>query len=183
MPVLFGLLARSNTLVEWKLRQATALLAFGKGWLNNLPGSPRVRIEEFVNIFIEFTRKPWFIFTGKGILGTVKDYSGLWGTMTGSTRLGAFLEAEWNYGLFYGMHEITNLILPYGLMGITYAWKPLKYSFRNYRHSVYLIFGMYWLLLYYGFSFILNVFGITDFFYSMINEENISCDIKSEDNE
>ena len=172
IPVLFAYIAETNVLFKWKLTQATSLFSFGDDWLANLPESPKVRINEFINIAIEFSKKPWFILTGKGLIGTVKDYTGYWGSLALSTRSGAFTISEWKSGLFYSMHEITCIILPYGLMGIIYFVSYLKVALKNYRKSIWFVFGVYWLLLFYGYSFTLNVFGVCAFYYAFCKIPN-----------
>ncbi|MBQ7863266.1 MAG: hypothetical protein IJ353_02240 [Lachnospiraceae bacterium] len=167
--VVLNIAVTKNDVLAWKIYSVKSLFSFGPDWISNMAHSPRIRIGEFLNVFMEYCQKPWLIITGKGFLGTVKDYSGIWDNPIVSYD--AFSDNEWNAGIFYNMHEITSYILVFGIMGIRYAWKYVYYVYKNFKYSIWLIFGAYWFLVYYGFSFTIAAFGCLVFFYSIYEAE------------
>ena len=54
----------------YKLEQVYSLLNFKENWYHLLPDSPKYRIEEFINILIEYYKKPYLSIFGKGIAGS-----------------------------------------------------------------------------------------------------------------
>lgn len=164
------LLAQRNDLLGWKLYNVEKLFAFGSGWLENMPHSPKVRVGEFLNVMAEYLRKPYLFFTGKGFLGTTLDYSNIW--VDAEISYGAFTDAEWAVGAFYSMHEVTSLLLTFGLLGIIFVVKYFNLVIKNYRHSLWSLVGFYWLFIFYGYSFTIGVFGCAAFFYSLYEIDN-----------
>lgn len=159
----------TDGLLQWKIYNVSRMFDFGTNWLENLPHSPRIRVAEFLNIFIEFINKPLYFFTGKGFMGTIKDYSGLF--VNATVSYDAFTDAEWTIGSFYSMHEYASIFLTFGLPGLIFTGKYLLLVAKNYRHSAWLIIGLYWFVIYYGFSFTIGVFGAVVFFYSIVETD------------
>lgn len=155
----------TDGIFAWKLFSVRSVFDFGPNWISNMAHSPRIRIGEVINVLLEYAHKPWLIITGKGFLGTVKDYSGIWVNETISYS--AFTSEEWYVGAFYSMHEITSYFLVFGGLGVRYLLRYLKYVKRNYVNNSWLLFGAYWFLVYYGFSFTIASFGCLVFFYSI----------------
>lgn len=159
----------TDGLLQWKIYNVSRLFDFGTNWLENLPHSPRIRVAEFLNIFIEFINKPLYFFTGKGFMGTIKDHSGLF--VNATVSYDAFTDAEWNIESFYSMHEYASILLTFGLPGLILTGKYFFLAAKNYRNSTWLIIGLYWFVIYYGFSFTIGVFGATVFFYSIVETD------------
>lgn len=158
-----------------KLRAAIELISiWNPNWLINLQYSPKCRIGEFLNIFIEFSHNPIFFLTGKGYMGTIKDYVSFFGDLTIHTD--SFTVEEAANGIFYSLHEITSTLLVFGIIGISYniclIKKVLKYLPRN----PVLFIGAYWFCLLYGYSFTISTFGVGCFFMGLI-----MCDLYSKD--
>lgn len=162
-----------NVLFMAKFEDAKALLnIFSADWLENLPQSPRVRVEEFRDVFIEYAKKPWLILTGKGYLGSVKDHTGYFYSHLVSAD-GFVSEAEWKYGIFYQLHEIVSYILIYGFMGIIflvkYAFKCIHLFLKN--HNIWVGIGIYWFVMFYGYSLTLGTFGCVALLYGLFSSE------------
>lgn len=160
---------QENDLMAYKLYSLKSMFGFGPGWLENMAHSPKVRVGEIINIAIEYIRKPWLLITGKGFLGTVKDYSNVWENAIVSYD--AFTDEEWNANVFYSMHEITSYLLIYGGIGIMYMFSYLKFVVQHYKKSVWVLLGVYWFVLFYGFSFTIASYGSFVFFYSIYEAE------------
>lgn len=143
-----------------KLRAAIELISFWHvNWFQSLQYSPRCRVAEFINLFIEYGKKPWLIITGKGFLGTIKDYIGMFGDRTINTA--SFSDPEWINGTFYNLHEVSSTLLMYGLLGVIYSVKLLITTYKKFYGNCFLLIGVYWFVLLYGYSFTLSVFGVT----------------------
>lgn len=168
MPIAVNKLLQSSILFNSKYKQAISLFQLSGGnWLQNLSESPRSRIEEFRNVFIEFSKKPWLVFTGKGYLGSIVDHTGYFSTLT--SNKGLFSIEEWRNGTYYNLHEIVVTILMFGAMGVVYSVSLLRYSIKNQNKNSLLIMGLYWFFLLYGYSFTLSCFGVLAFYISFLH--------------
>ena len=157
----------NNVLYASKLAQTMSFFnIWDTNWYLNMPGSPRLRITELINVGIEYWNKPWLIFTGKGYLGSIKDYVNMF-----SSYAGAFSFAQWNAGVFYNLHEFSTQLLMFGLLGIYYSFKLILETLKLYKSNIWIIFGSCWFLVMYGYSFTISTFGIVALFYGLKCEE------------
>lgn len=164
-PALLVILSE-NILFKSKFQQAMSLVSFwNSGWLDIMANSPRIRVGEFLNTCIEYLNKPWLMITGKGYLGSIRDYTNMFGNFYISQ--GAFSSKEWMVGSFFNLHEITSIFLIYGIPGVVYAFRLLKMSLQNYSKNIWLLIGMIWFILLYGYSFTLTIFGVFVYMYGL----------------
>lgn len=171
-PSIIGWLAEHSIIFSSKFGQVKGLLVFwGNDWLSNMPESPRYRIEELIDIFIEFINKPWFILTGKGYLGSIKDYTGFFGAISIAERSGGFSVAEWNNGTFYALHEFCSNLIVFGGIGIVFFIKLIKCTKKNIQQNMWLIAGILWFVTSYSYSFTVASFGVVALFYGLSNNE------------
>lgn len=118
------------------------------GWYNTIDDSPRFRIDEFVNIFIEYTKKPWYLVFGKGNAGTILHS---WGTTDWYRSGGTFAAYQIESGIFMSMHESINvLFIRHGLVGIVFLITTLVNAIKKYRKSPWCIGAVVWFLFYWG---------------------------------
>jgi hypothetical protein len=148
-----------NPLFSIKFDQAISILFFWRdNWLVNMPDSPRIRIAQFLNISIEYMKKPYFLVFGKGFMGTIRDHLNLFG------RIDEFSYSIWelNNQTFYIMHETLNtLFLTNGLLGIIFIFKIFIYIMNNLYKSPWIIIGGVWFLLFYSYSVTISIYGVT----------------------
>lgn len=151
-------LAQNNLLLSTKLNQATAMFSFSGGnWLENMASSPKMRITEFMNIGAEYFRKPWYAFWGKGFAGTIKDNLNLFDDLTEFS----FSKWELNLGAFYTMHESINcFFLVGGICGLICIVRILGGLYKNIHKSPWLLFGFFWILLFYNYHMTIAIYGI-----------------------
>lgn len=158
-----------------KLRAAIELISiWNPNWLMNLQYSPKSRIGEFLNVIIEFSHNPIFFLTGKGYMGSIKDYVSFFGDL--SIHTASFSAEEAAKGIFYSLHEITSTLLVFGFMGISYNICLIKKVLKYLSHNPVLVIGTYWFCLLYGYSFTISTFGAGCFFMGFI-----MCDLYSRD--
>ena len=136
----------------WKFNQLLNVFNFSSGgvsnWYNNVDASPRFRVDEFVNIFLEYVRKPWYVLFGKGNAGTILH---TWGTTNWFRQNGTFSEYQMNSGIFMSMHESVNVIfLRHGLVGLIFIFSTLISVIKKAFKSPWAIGGMIWFLFYWG---------------------------------
>lgn len=151
------LFSNSNSLFQYKLEQALSLLQFWKeDWLINMPSSPRWRLLETYNITVEYLKKPWFSIFGKGLMGTIKDYSGMYTYGTS-----AYPAAQWSIGSFFSVHETLNrLFLIGGINGIIFIVSMVKRYLKSRKNNPYITIGFIWFIFCWGYSITWAVFGI-----------------------
>lgn len=165
IPVLVNILAENSIIFKSKLSDVQRLFAFGNNWVSNLSESPRIRVEEYIDIFIEYINKPWLAFTGKGYMGSIKDSTGYFAQVI--IKEGAFQANEWANGTFFKLHEMAQLLIIYGCWGIIYCIKLIKTAIRRQRRNIWSLLGTIWFILLYGYSFTLSVFGMSMLFLGM----------------
>lgn len=161
------LMKRTSIIFSSKINQAVKLLLFWKPeWFLDLPTSPRVRVVQFINISIEYLKKPWFALMGKGYMGTFRDHiNGFNGIQN---NLGAFSIDQWNNGTFYRPHETLNVIFLYhGLLGLSIYIFFLFFVIKNSKKSPWLLIGGIWFLLFYGYSITLSAFGMAALLFGL----------------
>ncbi|MCI8483222.1 MAG: hypothetical protein HFH41_02645 [Lachnospiraceae bacterium] len=162
-----------NPLFAAKFNDVKLLLnVFDADWLQNLSASPRVRVEEFRDMFLEFAEKPWLILTGKGYLGSIQDHTGYFYTHLASND-GFCSDAEWAHGIFYALHEIVSYILMYGVMGILFMAVFLKDAVSLFfrERNIWILIGAYWFFMFCGYSFTVSTFGCLALLYGLYTSE------------
>jgi hypothetical protein len=147
-------LISASSFGNWKFTQFLNTFTFSAGrggldsWYRNIDASPRFRVDEFVNIFIEYMNKPWFALFGKGNAGTITH---TWGTTNWQNVNGAFSEAQISSGIYMNVHESANvLFLRHGLTGLYFfvftVWNLLKRLFK----SPWTLGGLIWFIFFWG---------------------------------
>lgn len=171
--IFFGVqkLAQQSILLSSKLSQALSLLDYftGKIGTDDVSSSPRLRLYETGNIIQEYSKKPWLLLLGKGILGTVKNYTNM------SYHAGAYSDIQWQTGLFFRMHEsINKLLLANGLAGIWFLFVTTKNGIKDIAKTPFGAIGLYWLLICYGHSITMTAFGFSCLVYSLIQADKVN---------
>jgi len=153
-------IAENNVLFHIKFDQAMGLLRFwSEGWIQNMPGSPRFRVGEFINICYEYLAKPWYIIFGKGYMGTITDHVGIFGA---HFVPGSFSIEQWANGTFYGVHEALNVLFLYhGILGLIFYTYIFKYVVTNFARNPWILIGGVWVLIFYGYSITISAFGLS----------------------
>lgn len=159
LPIFVYEYVAQSQLTQNKLNEVIGLISFWEpNWLNNIPTSPRYRVVEFINIWIEYMRKPYYLLFGKGYIGSFKDYIN--GFNMG--YLSAFSPEEFWNGTFFSPHDALNtILLSNGLSGLVVLVYYIKLALNKAKNSFWIIVGVYWLVILYGFSLTLSVFGIS----------------------
>lgn len=149
-----------SVLLEYKLKQAVYMLQFWKAdWLENMPNSAKYRVIEFLSIAMEFVNKPFYIFFGKGILGSFSDFFGF--IEAQGETLAAYSAFEWKIGHYFSVHESVNvLFLSNGILGLIFVIYMVWTCLKNLKFSPFLAIGMMWILFYWDYSTVLSYFGI-----------------------
>lgn len=141
-------LVKTNTLLEYKYQQAIETISiFSPDWYENLSSSPKFRIDEFLNICIEYIKKPIFLLFGKGFAGSVTQHTSVlnWGNP------GAFTVEQVEAGIYINLHESINLLfLRHGLLGIYYFIMVIWNGIKCLAKSQWIIIGLIWWVFYYG---------------------------------
>lgn len=150
--------SQNNSLSSDKFTQALLLVSVADiDWYENLPLSPKIRIEEFLNTLHDFTQNPFYFFVGKGFGGGHRDYRAVYGNYNPS----AFSLDEYNNEYFISMHESFNVILlKFGLIGLFLLLTILCNVFRYVEFSPWLPIGGLWIILFWGYSFSLMAIGL-----------------------
>ena len=162
-PIALWILANGTVAVQYKLEQALAFLNISStDWRMAMPMSARVRIEEIIDIFCEYFKKPWLILFGKGIMGTIKDHTGYLESSKWALGTSGFSQFEWDVNLFYSVHETVNkLLLVNGVFGMVVLIKFLITAIKGSKYSIYIVIGMMWFIWYWGYSTTISWFGMT----------------------
>ncbi|WP_034443298.1 hypothetical protein [Cloacibacillus evryensis] len=163
---------RSNELLLYKIGQTTESLKIGRGsWLDNVPNSPKVRIEEFVNVFLEYLDKPWYVFFGKGIGGTITQQTN-WVDWASSS--GAFSVNQRQSGIYNELHESINIMfLKFGLLGLIFFIYNFMKGLKGIKKSPWILMGLLW------FSFYVNAYISMYIVASAFLLGMYECDISS----
>lgn len=151
-------MSSKSFLFSVKMEQATSLLSFGDGWLEDMPESPKMRISQFLNTTYEYYEKPWFTLVGKGYLGTIKDHLSMFGAVD------EFSYSSWEIvnNAYYRLHETLNtLYLTNGLIGLVFFFWMLKIIILNFHKSPWIMVGGFWFVLFYAYSITISIFGVT----------------------
>ncbi len=141
-----------DTYVGWKLTQLIDMFKFSGRtfleWYENIAVSPRYRLEEFINIFLEYLKKPVYIIFGKGNAGTITH---LWGNLNWNVTLGNFPEEQVASRVYRSMHESVNILfLRHGFIGLAFFIKMMKEEIRLMFKSRWALAGFIWIFFYWG---------------------------------
>lgn len=83
-------------------------------WLNGLGSSVGIRVEQIVNVIIEFMKNPMYILFGKGFGGTITHSWGIYNWNTTS----AFSEVQIASKVYSNLHTgMAELMINFGLAG------------------------------------------------------------------
>lgn len=159
---------RENALFNAKFGEVEKLInIFSSDWLNNLNMSVRIRVEEFRDVMIEYSKKPWLAITGKGYLGSILDHTGYFTSHIFKPD-GFVSEDEFVHHIYYALHEGTSYIIVYGSVGLVFMIRFITDAIRRLARyaNIPLIIGVYWFVLFYGYSFTLSTFGIIALLYA-----------------
>ena len=165
----------SSVIFKSKMNQALSLFnVLDPNWLEKMPISPRTRIEETRSILIEYYHKPYFLFFGKGFLGSITDNTGFFYSHISSAD-GFVSELEWRQGIFYNLHESNLILIKYGLFGIGFLIYVVIQGLKRFRktNSLFALIGVFWFLFFYGYSAVISVFGLSSllfgYYYSYLS--------------
>lgn len=144
--------------VEFKLTQVLDMLNFSKyesisDWYDSLGLSAKFRIDEFINIGIEYWHKPFYMLFGKGLAGTTLHHTT---TLLWEAPSGTFGYEQIYYGVYYIMHESVNMIfLRHGIVGLAFIATTLWQLGKRLTMTPWAILGIIWFLFYwvFGYSF------------------------------
>jgi hypothetical protein len=136
----------------------SAINIFDPNWYSSMSGSPKFRIDEFINVFIEYKENPQYFLFGKGIGGYINDHTHTFGMFNSA----AFDDLQYIKGEFYSLHESINVIfLKFGGLGLFFflcmVCKLFITSFKS--KNPYLLIGSFWLLFFVSYSYELMFFG------------------------
>lgn len=151
-----------DSLSSSKLVQALSLVSVvDVDWYTNLPLSPKIRIEELLNTFLEFVKHPSFALFGKGFGGGHQDYRYAYGGYNPA----AFSLEEYNNEYFIRMHESVNTIfLKFGLLGLVLSGTLLFRHCLVCNKSPWLVLGCLWFVFFWGYSSSLMSIGLSSLF-------------------
>ena len=168
-------LMETNSLFSYKLYQVESMVSFWKkGWWENMASSPKWRIVEFIDILIEYAKKPWMFIFGKGFMGSILDHTGYF-MQRGASR-SAFSLIQWENGTFFSVHETLNVFfLINGLTGLAMIFYIIKTNLKHMEKTPYIIIGSVWFLLFVGYSLTLAYFGIACL---LVGFYDIDCHIR-----
>jgi len=154
-----------------KLNQLSSMISFWRNdWLIDMPLSPKIRLIELYSIFIEFINKPWFFIFGKGYAGTFQDATGI---IDGQFLSASYSYNEWLLGYYNNVHETFNILFLYsGIFGLLFFIYNIFLLFKN-RYDPWITTGIFWFLLFYGYSFTLSIFGLFILMYGLVMKNYI----------
>ena len=149
-----SLLFKEDEFTTWKFMQAFgALNIFSysdfESWFNSLDDSAQFRLDELLNISIEYLNKPLYLIFGKGLGGTTLHY-------TNFENLDWLAEASFSkeqreHGFFFQMHETMCVIyLRHGLLGIAFIFVVVKMLFRRLNQNPWAMIGLLWFAFFWG---------------------------------
>lgn len=114
---------------------------------NSEESSSAYRVDELINIAIEYLKKPYYALFGKGLVGSITQHTGFMSW----DGVGIFSEPQRLAQTYVRVHETINIVfLKYGLIGLWGFVHLLIYVFRSAKYSPWAIVGLLWLLFYVG---------------------------------
>ncbi|QIK59605.1 hypothetical protein G7050_07065 [Dysgonomonas sp. HDW5A] len=145
-------------LIGNKLTQVVLLASIlDDSWYDILPNSPKIRIEELLNTIDEFKEKPYFMVFGKGFGGSIKDHRQSFGWYDE----GAFTEDQYSNNSFIILHEsFIVFLMKAGICGLVCMIIIFYRGLSNAKNNPWIVIGVFWFILFWGYSFSLGIFGI-----------------------
>lgn len=136
-----------------------------QGWYANLNSSIQVRVEQFVNIWMEYMDKPWFLLFGKGFGGSIIHY---WGIADWNVAGSTYPVSMMKYGTYSLMHTgLAEMFLNFGLAGLLSSlwlgWISVK-AFISKNSNAWIFIGVLWLYIYYTVYYSMYI-GVACLFY------------------
>lgn len=140
-----------GTLHQLKFEQALQiLLIWEDDWFFNLPSSPKFRIDEFVNILLEYSEKPQYLLFGKGLGGSTQHHT----NFLNWNNEDAFTLNQIQANVYFDLHETVNVFfLKFGLFGLIFLFSTLFVCIKHAFKNPWLIIGAVWLVFYYSIYF------------------------------
>ena len=140
--------------VGWKLKQTLHVLNVfsesGEDWLLSQDHSALYRIDEPLNIFIEYTQKPSYLIFGKGFGGTTLHHTNI---LMWETDRGAFSNEQVLMGAYSQMHEsFACLFLRHGILGLAFIVVTMKNIFKRLYLSPWGIIACVWFIFYWSYG-------------------------------
>ena len=109
------------------------------------------RLDELMNIGIEYLNKPLYFIFGKGLGGTTLHYT----NFENLDWLGeaSFTKEQRVNGFFYQMHETMGILfLRHGFLGIIFMFIVVKMLFKRLSKTPWAIIGLLWFIFFWGWS-------------------------------
>ena len=139
-----------SKLLKLKFEQFWSLFSIYKNF-DTLPNSPKIRVIQLINIFLEYMRKPYMLIFGLGNGSYYDDPYKLFYTVKMS--VGAYSEKELFTRRFFYTHDTFSTVLKqHGIFGIYFLIKWLLYFWKNIKYERLAIVPFLWLGLVYGFN-------------------------------
>ena len=158
-------------LSETKMHQVFGVLnIFDPHWYSSLPTSPKVRIDELVNVVIEYVKKPYFALFGKGFAATVTKH---WGETDWSIHsVNVFTDLELKYQVFGLMHETVNCLTNmFGLFGISFILYEAWFFIRRFKDSFPCLIGFMWFIFFFTTTYSAMFIGLCCLLYAEVAAE------------
>lgn len=145
-------------LIERKITELESVLAITRpNYYQQIEESPKARIDEFLNVLIDYNQNPLYSIFGKGFGGTVKDHLRVFGNF----RASFFSDDEYRFGAFSFLHETINvLLLKFGFVGLIFFVFLLFELMKNGFKSPWAVIGFLWIFFFLGYTFSLGIFGM-----------------------
>lgn len=148
-----GEIAGSNNYVMYKLSTVKKIFLFTSDasvWLYNLGKSVGTRVEEFINVIIEYINKPMYLFTGKGFGGTIQHY---WGVFSWDYE-NAFTEVQRINGSYSNFHTgAVEMMINFGISGFFFVVRwifELIGAAKEKKENPWIIIGTLYMLLFFS---------------------------------
>lgn len=148
----------NDSLSSKKFTQAYLLIsAVDVDLYENIPTSPRMRIEEFLNTLEEYKRKPYYAVFGKGFGGGHRDYRLAYDLYNAS----AFTDDQYTNKYFVFTHETFNgIFLRSGFYGLIMLIILFIKCFKQIDKTPWIVLGIFWINLFWGYSYSLLSIGL-----------------------
>lgn len=163
-------LSETSILFRSKLKQAQSLIiGLFTGSTKVVLDSPLKRFEEIENIILEYLEKPQLMLLGKGMGGTFIDRIGM------SYSLSDYSEIECSSAIFMNVHEtLAKLLLSCGILGMFFMIWVIVNGMKKFSISPWVVLGVYWFLISYGYSITMTAMGIPCLLYGLYQSKSNS---------
>ncbi|WP_339066524.1 hypothetical protein [Fusobacterium animalis] len=137
-------------LLKSKFQQFISLFFIYKNF-DKIPNSPKIRVIQLINIFLEYLKKPYMLVFGLGNGSYYLDPYNLFSTVDIST--GAYKQSEILTRRYIYTHDtFSTLFKQHGIYGIYFLIKWLFYFLKKIKYERLAIIPFLWLILVYGFN-------------------------------